>query len=57
MTVALVSLIYIKNSGGKGRWYIATPIKDGVNGANRLVVRGLFSVLKVSQLFISYPIL
>jgi len=57
MTVALVSLIYIKNSRGKGRRYIATPIKDGVNGANRPIVRGSFSVLKASQLFVFYPIL
>jgi len=57
MTVALISLIYIKNSKGIGRWYIVMPIKDGVNSANRPVVRGLFSILKASQLFISYPIL
>jgi len=48
MTVALVSLIYIKNSKGIGRRYIATLIKDGANGANRPIVRGSFSVLKVS---------
>ena len=46
-TVALISLIYIKNSKGTGRQYIAILIKDGANGANRPIVRGLFSVLKV----------
>jgi hypothetical protein len=55
-TVALVSLVHIKNSGGTGRRYVATPIKDGANGANRPVVRGSFSVLKASQLFVFYPI-
>ena len=40
--------MYIKNSKGTGRQYIAILIKDGVNGANRPVVRGLFFVLKVS---------
>ena len=48
MTIALVSLMYIKNSRGTGRWYIVMLIKDGVNSANRPVVRGLFFVLKVS---------
>jgi hypothetical protein len=48
MTVALVSLVYIKNSSGIGRWYIVTLIKDGANSTNRPIVRGLFSVLKVS---------
>ena len=49
--------MHIKNFRGKGRWYITTLIKDGANSANRPIVRGLFSVLKVFQLFISYPIL
>ena len=57
ITVALVSLVYIKNSRGTGRQYIAMSIKDGANSANRPIVRGSFSILKVSQLFISYPIL
>jgi len=48
MTVAFVSLVHIKNSKGKGRWYIVTPIKDGMNSANRPIVKGSFSVLKVS---------
>jgi len=42
-----MSFIYIKNSRGIGRRYIAILIKDGVNSANRPIVRGLFSVLKV----------
>ena len=38
--------MHIKNSRGKGRRYIVTPIKDSANGANRPIIRGLFSVLK-----------
>jgi hypothetical protein len=48
MTVTLISLIHIKNSKGIGRWYIATSIKDSINSTNRPIVRGLFSILKVS---------
>ena len=48
--------MYIKNAKGIGRWYIATPIKDGMYGTNRLIARGLFSVLKVFWYFVSYPI-
>ena len=40
--------MHIKNSKSTGRQYIATLIKDGVNGTNRHIIRGLFSVLKVS---------
>ena len=39
--------MHIKNSRGIGRQYIVILIKNGANGANRPVVRGLFSVLKV----------
>ena len=39
--------MYIKNFKGTGRWYIAILIKDGVNGANRPIVRGSFFILKV----------
>ena len=39
--------MHIKNSRGTGRQYIAILIKDSINGTNRPIVRGLFSVLKV----------
>ena len=48
MTVTLISFMYIKNSGGTGRRYIIILIKDGMNGTNRPIVRGSFSVLKAS---------
>ena len=40
--------MHIKNSKGTGRQYIAMLIKDGINSTNKPIVRGLFSILKVS---------
>ena len=42
-----MSFMHIKNFKGTGRQYIVILIKDGVNGTNKPIVRGLFSVLKV----------
>ena len=39
--------MHIKNSKGIGKWYIVILIKNGVNGANKPIVKGLFSILKV----------